>query len=153
MPAFENILMLAQQGPLLAQPGAEEAAAAGETVVHAATQHSLVNLAYLVASILFILGIKGMTHPRTAVRGNLTGAVGMLLAILATVWQLQLFSVGVAAVAMAIGAALVPGRKSRHDADAAVRRAVQWLRRPGVALGGWRRDACRISGRAERRGV
>lgn len=35
---------------------------------------------YLVAAILFILGIKSMTHPRTAVRGNLLGASGMLVA-------------------------------------------------------------------------
>ena len=45
----------------------------------------LVNLAYLVASILFIIGIKGLTHPRTAVRGNFLGGMGMLLAALATV--------------------------------------------------------------------
>jgi len=42
------------------------------------------DLAYLVASALFIFGIKGMTHPRTAVRGNLIGACGMLLAVLVT---------------------------------------------------------------------
>ena len=42
------------------------------------------NLVYLVASVLFILGIKGLTHPRTAVRGNLLSAVGMLLAIVVT---------------------------------------------------------------------
>ena len=36
-----------------------------------------VNLAYLVASVLFITGLKGLTHPRTAVRGNLTSALGM----------------------------------------------------------------------------
>ena len=40
-----------------------------------------VNLAYLVASVLFIVGMKGMTHPRTAVRGNLISAWGMLLAV------------------------------------------------------------------------
>lgn len=45
----------------------------------------LVDLAYLVASILFIMGIKGLTHPRTAVRGNFLGGMGMLLAALATV--------------------------------------------------------------------
>jgi NAD(P) transhydrogenase subunit beta len=39
---------------------------------------------YLVASVLFIAGIKGLTHPRTAVRGNLVGAVGMLIAVLVT---------------------------------------------------------------------
>ncbi len=42
------------------------------------------NLLYLVAAVLFIFGIKGMTHPRTAVRGNLTSAVGMLLAVVVT---------------------------------------------------------------------
>jgi NAD(P) transhydrogenase subunit beta len=43
-----------------------------------------INLLYLIASILFIFGIKGLTHPRTAVRGNMLGATGMLLAIVAT---------------------------------------------------------------------
>ncbi|MEN8006327.1 MAG: NAD(P)(+) transhydrogenase (Re/Si-specific) subunit beta [Candidatus Krumholzibacteriota bacterium] len=43
-----------------------------------------VNLAYVVASILFIRGMKGLTHPRTAVQGNLTSALGMLLAVVAT---------------------------------------------------------------------
>ena len=52
----------------------------------AATVNLVQNLAYLVASILFIFGLKGLTHPRTAVRGNLTGSVAMLLAILATLW-------------------------------------------------------------------
>ena len=33
---------------------------------------TLINFAYLIASVLFILGIKGLTHPRTAdsVRSN-----------------------------------------------------------------------------------
>ena len=43
-----------------------------------------INLVYLAASVLFILGIRGLTHPRTAVRGNLMGATGMLLAVAAT---------------------------------------------------------------------
>ncbi|RMF16080.1 MAG: NAD synthetase, partial [Candidatus Dadabacteria bacterium] len=47
--------------------------------------HTLMNIAYLFASVLFILGIKGMTHPRTAVRGNLMSAVGMLIAVAVTV--------------------------------------------------------------------
>jgi NAD(P) transhydrogenase subunit beta len=41
---------------------------------------SWVLIAYLIASVLFILGIKGLTHPRTAVRGNMLGALGMLIA-------------------------------------------------------------------------
>ncbi|HUW81397.1 MAG TPA: NAD(P)(+) transhydrogenase (Re/Si-specific) subunit beta [Phycisphaerae bacterium] len=47
-------------------------------------QTYLVNLAYLVASVLFVLGLKGLTHPRTAVRGNLLAALAMLLAIVVT---------------------------------------------------------------------
>jgi len=43
-----------------------------------------VNLAYVVAAVMFITGIKGLTHPRTAVRGNLTGAIGMLVATAVT---------------------------------------------------------------------
>jgi len=45
---------------------------------------SLINLAYVVASALFIFGLKGLAHPRTAVRGNMLGALGMLIAVLAT---------------------------------------------------------------------
>ncbi len=44
---------------------------------------SLINLAYLAAAVLFIVGIKGLTHPRTAVRGNQLGALGMLTAVIA----------------------------------------------------------------------
>ncbi len=45
---------------------------------------SLVNLAYLVAAVLFIADLKWMSHPRTAVRGNLVGALGMAIAVAAT---------------------------------------------------------------------
>ena len=43
-----------------------------------------VKLAYLLAAILFILGLKGLGHPRTAVRGNLLGALGMVIAVAVT---------------------------------------------------------------------
>ena len=42
------------------------------------------NLLYLVSAALFILGLKGLSNPRTAVQGNLLGALGMLLAIIVT---------------------------------------------------------------------
>ena len=45
---------------------------------------ALISLCYLASSVLFILGLKGLSHPRTAVRGNLLGAVGMLVAVIAT---------------------------------------------------------------------
>ncbi len=53
--------------------------------------HSLVNLAYLAAAVLFILDLKWMAHPRTAVRGNRAGGLAMLIAVVATLlspeWQ------------------------------------------------------------------
>ena len=45
---------------------------------------AFINLWYLVAAVLLILGLKGMTHPRTAVRGNLAASLGMLIAIVVT---------------------------------------------------------------------
>ncbi len=52
----------------------------------------LMNLAYLVAAVLFIMGIKGLTKPKTAVRGNLTSAIGMLLAVVVTLLDKQILS-------------------------------------------------------------
>jgi NAD(P) transhydrogenase subunit beta len=43
-----------------------------------------INLGYLVAAVFFIRGMKGLTHPRTAVQGNRTSAIGMLLAVVIT---------------------------------------------------------------------
>lgn len=57
----------------------------------------LIDVSYLVASVLFILGIRGLTHPRTAVRGNLLGATGMLVAIVATLLNEQIFGTGLEA--------------------------------------------------------
>ena len=42
-----------------------------------------INLAYLVASMLFIVAFKLMTGPRTAVKGNYLGAAGMAIALIA----------------------------------------------------------------------
>jgi NAD(P) transhydrogenase subunit beta len=71
---------------------------------------SLINLAYLVAAALFILGLKGLAHPKTAVRANLIGAVGMLLAIVATLLDRNVLGGGAQAftlifIAILIGAA------------------------------------------------
>ena len=41
-------------------------------------------LAYLVSAILFVLALKGLTHPATARRGNYMAMAGMVIAIVAT---------------------------------------------------------------------
>ena len=85
-----DFLLLAQETPLADVP--EQALEVIDQVIEHATDEiakvasssSRTNLGYLVAAILFILGIKGMTHPRTAVRGNQFGALGMLVAVVVT---------------------------------------------------------------------
>ncbi|MFN4259130.1 MAG: NAD(P)(+) transhydrogenase (Re/Si-specific) subunit beta [Gemmataceae bacterium] len=47
-------------------------------------ESAFIKLVYLVSAVLFILGLKGMCHPRSAVRGNLLGSLGMLLAVVVT---------------------------------------------------------------------
>jgi H+-translocating NAD(P) transhydrogenase subunit beta len=69
--------------------------------------HALVNVAYLVASVLFIFGLIQLSHPRTAVRGNLSGACGMLIAILATLADREILGAGPTGwAAMAAGMAV-----------------------------------------------
>ena len=49
----------------------------------------VVPVLYIVAFALFILGLSGLTGPRTAVRGNKIAALGMLVAVLATLLQVR----------------------------------------------------------------
>ena len=51
-----------------------------------------IEVCYLLAAVLFTLGIKGLSHPRTAVRGNLLAAVGMLIAIVVTLLDKRIVS-------------------------------------------------------------
>ncbi|CAN5925525.1 NAD(P)(+) transhydrogenase (Re/Si-specific) subunit beta [soil metagenome] len=47
-------------------------------------QDTLINLAYLIASILFILCLRGLSSPENGRRGIFLGELGMLIAVLAT---------------------------------------------------------------------
>jgi len=50
----------------------------------------ILEISYIIASVLFILGLKMLSHPLTARRGNLLAAFGMTFAIVATlVWHRQ----------------------------------------------------------------
>ena len=65
---------------------------------------ALINFTYMVASVLFILGLKGLTHPRTAVRGNILGALAMLLAVVVTLLDQQILSFEIILTGLVIGA-------------------------------------------------
>jgi proton-translocating NAD(P)+ transhydrogenase subunit beta len=62
---------------------------------------NLVALAYLVASVLFILALKGLSSPTSARRGNTFGIAGMTLAVLITLLITQ--SVGLTIAGLAVG--------------------------------------------------
>jgi NAD/NADP transhydrogenase beta subunit len=49
-------------------------------------QHFILLFAYLIGSISFILGLKMLSHPDTARRGNMYAAIGMSIAIFATIF-------------------------------------------------------------------
>jgi len=49
-----------------------------------------IELSYLLASILFILGLKGMSHPETAKRGMHLAEFGMLMAIIGTLLHFEI---------------------------------------------------------------
>ena len=46
----------------------------------------LLEISYIIASVCFIFGLKMLSHPETARQGNRVAAVGMLLAILFTIF-------------------------------------------------------------------
>ncbi|HEX5698362.1 MAG TPA: Re/Si-specific NAD(P)(+) transhydrogenase subunit beta [Rhodoferax sp.] len=67
---------------------------------------SLATVAYIGATILFILSLGGLSNQQTALRGNLYGMIGMTLAVLATVFGPQVTWAGLPWI---IGAMLIGG--------------------------------------------
>jgi len=67
-----------------------------------------VSIGYLVSAALFIFGLKKLGHPRTAPFGNQLGAMGMLVAVITTLLEMQLTGDGVVDWTL-IGAGLVLG--------------------------------------------
>jgi NAD(P) transhydrogenase subunit beta len=47
--------------------------------------HYILDLVYLIASVTFVMGLKMLSHPESARRGNLVAAAGMFLAIVGTI--------------------------------------------------------------------
>jgi NAD(P) transhydrogenase subunit beta len=64
---------------------------------------ALVRLVYLLAAVLFIFGLKGMCHPRTAVMGNLLSALGMLIAVVITLTDNRIVGYGVIIAGFVVG--------------------------------------------------
>jgi NAD(P) transhydrogenase subunit beta len=74
---------------------------------------NFLDVLYIVAFALFIYGLSGLTGPRTAVRGNRIAAVGMAIAVIATLLQRQEGNWGLIVLGVAIGTAVgVPAARN-----------------------------------------
>ncbi len=62
------------------------------------------NIFYVLASVLFILGIKKLSHPKTARHGNALAFIGMLIAIAVTLLSYGELDFKIIAIGMIIGA-------------------------------------------------
>ena len=63
---------------------------------------TLIELAYLVAAVCFILGLKQLSSPKGARNGNRIAAVGMVIAIVATLPKLHFTTAGVIIIAIGV---------------------------------------------------
>ena len=75
-------------------------------MILAAISQDAIKALYIVAFGLFIYGLMGLTGPRTAVRGNRIAAVGMAIAIVATLLDNRIDNWGLIVAGLVIGTAV-----------------------------------------------
>ena len=63
----------------------------------------LLTVSYIVAGVLFILSLRGLSNQESASRGNLCGVAGMIIAVLATILGGRVGSIGTLMVVMLVG--------------------------------------------------
>ena len=68
--------------------------------------HGFVTASYIVAAVLFIMSLGGLSKQESAKAGNWYGVAGMAIALLATIFNPDVTGIGWIIVAMAIGAAI-----------------------------------------------
>src|SRR3954470_22362205 len=77
------------------------------------SRSDVIELLYIVAFSMFIIGLRNLRGPRTAVRGNQIAAVGMAVAVVATLLQRDVGDWLLIVVGVAIGTAVgVPAARS-----------------------------------------
>ena len=68
--------------------------------------HGFVTASYIVAAVLFIMSLGGLSKQESAKAGNWYGVAGMAIALLATIFNPDVTGIGWIIVAMALGAAI-----------------------------------------------
>ena len=97
---------------------------------------SILEITYVIASVLFIMGLKMLSHPLTARRGNILAATGMVLAIIATILFHQkdgkpIGNIGLILAAIAIGTLIgwVIAKRVKMTCHASACFVIQWYGR------------------------
>ena len=67
---------------------------------------NLTSLAYLVAAVLFIMALRGLSSPETSRTGNICGMLGMLIAVVTTVFSPEVQSYEWIVAALVLGAVI-----------------------------------------------
>ncbi len=99
---------------------------------------NLVALLYLVAGVLFILALRGLSSPETSRQGNLFGMIGMAIAIVTTLAWHPPTSLGAWALVVAGFAHRRRHRRGDRAAGADDRDAASWSP-PSTRWSAWRR--------------
>ena len=66
----------------------------------------LIEISYFISAVLFIVGLKAMSSPKTARRGMLWAGAGMVLAVAVTFFHAGMANYGLMIVAIALGSAV-----------------------------------------------
>jgi NAD(P) transhydrogenase subunit beta len=77
------------------------------------TRAELVQAAYIVSAVLFIYGLRRLSHPATARSGNVVAAVGMAVAVVATLVDRRVADFGLIALGIIVGTIIgIPAARS-----------------------------------------
>ena len=67
---------------------------------------NLTAISYLISAIFFILALKGLSHPESTRNGNIMGIIGMIIAIVTTLFNPNVLSYEMIILGILIGGAI-----------------------------------------------
>jgi NAD(P) transhydrogenase subunit beta len=79
----------------------------------------IIDLTYLISSLFFVFGIKNLSSPKTARKGNLYASIGMLMAIVITLFDRHVLTFEWIIIGIIVGSAVGSGFENTYDWNAA----------------------------------